>query len=181
MNTRKFIAMLLLVAMLAMGAAFAKNIQLKGDAYLYKGAGTGKTSIILKRGSVVACVGDHIGSKNTKIKLSNGEQYWVRSKYVRGFSEKKVNEVYGAGGTGKAKSSTETVSEAKGEKLVIVWKKLNMRTKPGLDGKPLSPSLKKGWIVKTEGKKSTDERGQVWHYVSYKGVKGWISEGSVEW
>ena len=171
---KKFIAVLLVLTMLVSATAFAKNIILKSNAHLYKGAGTGKTDIVLKKGSVVECTYDHIGSKNTKITLANGQEYWVKSQYVKGFTDKKPQEIYAAGGTQKSTVSGSEVPVS-GYTKVRATGKCNIRTSASLQGKAIGTFQKGKWMT-FKGVKRADSRGIDWYkVVTSKGVEAWVS------
>lgn len=169
---KKLIAMLMLVALLASTVSALANVEFTGSAYLYKKAGSGKTKIIITKSSVVKDV--KRGKYWTKIRLTTGKSYWVRTKYLRA-TKLPINEVYSAGGTGKSKKTnnvyTDNYSNAK--YIYCHWKG-KVRTSPSLSGRVIG-TTKRGAKYVYLHKFAADSRGQCWWKIRYKGKDAWVS------
>ena len=169
---KKFLAMLLLVAILASCTiALADCKRVKSSSYVYKKAGSGKTNVMLKKGSIV----DYLGKKGKWAKVeylkgSGTKTGWVLKKNL-GYTDKEDLESYFASG-GKG-SSTSNEDETSASGTVKTTGKVTMRSESSLSGKSLK-SIKKGVKLKYKAV-ATDDRGVYWIKVTYKGKTGWIS------
>lgn len=169
---KKFVTMLLLVAIVAScTAAFAADyVKFKSTAYVFKKAGSGKTTTIIKRASVVEKV-DEKGNW-TKIKYDDKEG-WVRTKYLTKASETQEKVVYAGGGANRSKeagseqASTYTSAKTTG--------RVNFRDGAYLGSKVIK-TLKKGITVTLIGKTREDSRGVVFYKAKVDGKEGWVSE-----
>ena len=169
---KKLIAMLMLVALLASTVSALANVEFTGSAYLYKKAGSGKTKIIITKRSVVKDV--KRGKYWTKIRLTTGKSYWVRTKYLRA-TKLPINEVYSAGGTNKSKKTSRVVTDNySNTKYIYCWWKGKVRTSPSLSGRVIG-TTKVGAKYLYLHKYAFDSRNQCWWKIKYKGKTAWVS------
>ena len=184
---KKFLAMLLLVAILASCTlAFAEKsiadataVKFKTSAYVYKKAGSGKTDVIFKKGTVVG----KIGTKGKWTKILYGKNFttvgWVRSKYLTTAKAKVILDGsyfnvyhYASGGSGKSTEASVELSIA--EQTVKTTGKVNLRKGASLSSKSIK-TLKKGTKVKLLGPVKMDSRMIYFYKVKAGGEKGWVS------
>ena len=170
---KKVLAMILVVAVLAVSAAFAESfVKFTHNAPCYKKAGSQKTETVIRRGSVA----EKLDTKNgyTLVRLNKDTTRWVKSKYV--VSDKKATKAkiaYSEGGSNLSTAGKE--KKLSGYKKVLSKGKCNIRKKPCLSGKSLG-TFKKGMRFDFTGKVSTDSRGVEWYSVrTDKGQNAWVS------
>ena len=169
---KKLVTMLLLVAIVAScTAAFAADfVKFKNSAYIYKKAGSGKTTTIIKRTSVVEKVEEK--GNWTKIKYDDKEG-WVRTKYVDKATETEEKVVYAGGGANRSKEAGEEKDST--YKSAKTTGRVNFRDGAFLGSKVIK-TLQKGTKVKLLGKTREDSRGVVFYKAKVSGKEGWVSE-----
>ena len=166
---KKFLSMLLLVAILATSvAALAQNWKFTKNAYCYKSAGHGKTQTVIAKGSVAE---GKLGTNWVKITLSNGKKVYVKKSTVKK-TDADVKIKYAQGGTFKSKEDGEE-EEASGKKVKATGN-VKIRSKACLDSNVLG-TLKKGKTLKFKGATKKDDRGVAFYKVSYNGKTAWVS------
>ena len=169
---KKFLAMLLLVAILASCTlvAFADVYKIKGNADVYKKAGSKKLNTVIKKGSAVNVIKK--GKKWSKVEYDyNGSVGYIRTNKI-GKAADSVTIKYASGGKNRSKDD-EGEAVSSDVKKVKTTGKVAMRDKASLSGKCVK-TIKKGVSLKVK-KEAVDGRGISWYKVSYKGKKGWIS------
>lgn len=174
---RKMIAVLLVLAVALSSAALAETyVKFTGNARGYKKAGSGKTNVVIKKGSV-SCAEDGLGKKWTKVYVDEEHELWFKTKQLKKTKSDDVKILYYSGGSGRSTYDDEGVHRYKtGKKYVYATGKCNIRKSPGLDGKSLG-TLKKGAKLKYLGRRAEDDRGVHWYKVKTTGGKsGWVSE-----
>lgn len=175
---RKLIAALLVLAMLLSAAALAETyVKFTNNARGYKKAGSGKTNVVIKKGSV-SCAEDGLGRKWTKVYVDEENELWFKTKNLKKTKSDETKIMYYAGGNGRSTyDDDEGVHRYKtGKKYVYATGKCNVRKSPGLDGKSLG-TLKKGAKLRYLGRRAVDDRGVHWYKVkTANGKTGWVSE-----
>ena len=177
LTMKKFLATLLLVAILVSSVAFAADLlKFKKNAYLYEKPRCHKTSTVIKKGSIAkgAASAKMTAGHFSMVKI-NGKKFYVKSELVEVVKKGSEKIIYAAGGTQKSKEagSEEKVS---GYKKVRATGKCNIRATASLQGKSLG-TFKKGKWMTFKGVKKADDRGVYWYkIVTSKGVTGWVSE-----
>ena len=175
---KKVISAILLVSILAACTVALANVEFIGSTYVYKKAGSGKTSIVIKRGSVLEDV-DTYGKYWTKVELSDGSTGWVRTKYVKS-TTKDVEDapvIYGAGGY--KKSSVKGDGDPITAKKIKATGRVNIRDGASLSSKVLG-TLQKGKTLPATGKTKIDSRGVTFYEVKYNGKIAYVSSGYSE-
>ena len=181
MIVKKLLAMILLIAILASCTlALAESaVKLKGSCYVYKKAGSGKTGIILKRGTLVVKIDSKGNWTRIYYDANMTKTGWVRSKYVREATEADVDGEdipsmyqYASGGQG---NSSEMEGEASiARQTVETTGKVNLRMGASLSSKVIR-SLKKGTRVTLLGPVKMDSRLTYFYKVKAGGKTGWVS------
>ena len=179
---KKFLAALLLAAILVTSVAFAANVQFTGSTHVYKYAGSHKLATVIRKGSIAKKVGS-CGKTWTQIQLTDkkGTKVWVKSKYVKS-TKKDGNIIYSAGGAGYSTAGKKGPGMVAGWYIVNTFKKgqkTNIRAKANLSSKSLC-TVKYGTKVYVLGPTQYDSRGVEWVKVKYKGKTGWLSRTNVE-
>ena len=173
---KKFIAMLLLVAILAVSTAALANVKFTGSCYVYKHEGYGKTSTVIHKGSILK--DKYHGKYWTKVDLGDGTSGWVRSKYVTSTSQKVSGPFYGAGGQGKSTEKGKETTGVSGSKIKATGR-VHVRSGASLDSTVLG-TLYPGETLKFTGATKKDSRGVKFYKVSYDGKTAWVSSGYSE-
>ena len=170
---KKFVAMLLLVALLTVSVAALATVKFTGSCYVYKKPGCGKTSTIIHKGSVMEGT---MGKYWTEIEFDDGTTGWVRTKYVKS-STAEAQTVYGSKGQGKS-SETDEEEEKAGKKIKATGR-VHVRDAASLDSKVLG-TLTKGQKLTYKGVVKYDSRGVGFYKVSYNGKTAWVSSAYAE-
>ena len=174
---RRMIAVLLVLAVVLSTAALAETyVKFTGNARGYKKAGSGKTNVVIKKGSI-SCAEDGLGKNWTKVYVDEEHELWFKTKQLNKTKSDDVKIMYYAGGSGRSTYDDEGVHRYKtGKKYVYATGKCNIRKSPGLDGKSLG-TLKKGAKLRYLGRRAEDDRGVHWYKVkTANGKNGWVSE-----
>ena len=178
---RKILAALLVTVLLTSVAALAETyVKFTGDAVGYKRAGSRKTDVVVKKGSVSYTEKDSIGKKWTKLFVDEDTELWFKSSLLKKTDDDEMKVMFVSGGNGRStfdEDDDENISAYKtGKKYVYATGKCNIRKSPSLEGKRLG-TFKKGTQLKYLGKRAEDDRGVHWYKVKTSGGKtGWVSE-----
>ena len=174
---KKFIAMLLLVSVLAVSTAAMANVLFTGSCYVYKHEGYGMTDTIIHKGSILEET--YMGKYWTEVELSDGTTGWVRTKYVT-YTSKSSNgsPIYGSGGQGRSTQVGSETPDVAGSRIRATGR-VNVRSNASLSSNILG-TLQPGETVKFLNATRKDSRGVVFYKVSYKGQTAWISSGYSE-
>ena len=170
----KIVAAMLIAVMLLSTVAFAESyVKFTKNGIGYKKAGSGKTGIIIRKGSV-ACV-EKKGDAWTRVTLDQNTSLWFKNDCLKKTKDSGAV-IYSAGGEGKSNvyEGAEPESYKKGCKKVLASGRCNIRKKPCLSGKDVG-TLKKGETLKCQGVRRVDSRGVYWYKVKYNGGTAWVS------
>ena len=140
-----------------------KYVQASGDVNIRSNAGTAYKKLgTMPSGASGTCLGlaakDSRGVVWYKVKY-NGITGWVSSRYS------KLTDSKGSGSSGGSSS---------GDSVKIVGGDVTIRSKADKTSSKLG-YIPEGKTASYLGKTSTDSRGVQWYYISYGGVKGWVS------
>ena len=170
----KIVAAMLIAVMLLSTVAFAESfVKFTSNGIGYKKAGSGKTGIIIKKGSVA--VVEKKGDAWTRVTLDQNTSLWFKNDCLKKTKDSGAI-IYAAGGKGKSNvyEGAEPESYKKSCKKVLASGKCNIRKEPCLSGKSLG-TLKKGKALKYLGVRRVDSRGVYWYKVDFKGNTAWVS------
>ena len=180
---KKFLAMILLVAILAASFTVAFAGGKKGEFWKIKSANVYKktsrssdTGIVIKNGSIVELAGNE-GKLWVKIKYNyDGDTGYIHAsklgKLMKKASEADIKYANKGKNNGNSKGSAGSEEDSKVKKVKTTGK-VTMRKEGSLAGKYVK-IVKKGTYLKVK-KQAEDDRGVIWYKVTYKGDTGWIS------
>ena len=190
---KRFVALLLALSLLmvlslpalaATKIAAQDNVKFTSNAYGYNKAGSGKTSLILKKGSCAYVNKVSANGKWARIAVDwysdlDGEfhQMWFSTDCMRLLkpSDSWTPLLFASGGSNKSFQIEKGHKFApKGLTRVKATGDVNIRKTSSLHGKRLGV-LHKGNSLKYLGKVGMDSRGMVFFQVRYKGAKAWVS------
>ena len=140
-----------------------------GKVNIRSNAGTSYKSLgTMPNGAYGTCLGlaakDSRGVVWYKVQY-NGVTGWVSSRYSK-ITDSKDSSSSGSGSSGGSSSS--------GDSVKVVGGDVTIRSKPDKTSSKLG-YIAEGKTASYLGKTSTDSRGVQWYYISYNGVKGWVS------
>ena len=152
-------------------------VEFKRDSAVYKKAGSGKTGVVILKGSTAYA---NQRSKDKKwVKIIYGADYkkegWVPFKALRKASKDYPLIDYAA----KSSSNGARTDLSGASKLAGLRFKVRKAAKlfsTGSSGGDVLAKLKKGRAVTATGKLKVDSSGVFYVQVSYKGKTGWMSE-----
>ena len=157
-------------------------VQLKRDSAVYKKAGSGKTNVIIQKGSTLLA---DARSKDKKwVRIYYGEKNkdvgWLPFKLLRKapYDYPIINYASSSGGKG-----TRIDLDAGAAKLAGTRFKVRVTTKVYKSGSSKSKAvgrLKKGLSVRATGKLKVDASGMFFVQITYKGKTGWVPEASLK-
>ena len=171
---KKIIAVIMIVATLAISAACAEGfVKFTKNATAYANPGSGKSSTVIRHGSVAKVLDKENGY--TLVKLDKNTSAWVKSSCVKTDNKAKKSKIAYSEGGEKLSTKGKT-RKAKGNySTVLATGKCNIRKSPCLSGKSVG-TFKKGQYLTFTGKVSKDSRGIDWYSVTTaNGTKAWVS------
>ncbi len=177
---KKFIAALLVLAMLMATVAFAANVLFTGSAYVYKKmirTKANRTNVVIKKGTVMEGTR---GKTWTTITLEDGSEGYVPNDYTKDAGPKTPEDapvIYGAGGYKKSTADSKTGTTT--AKKIRATGRVNIRDAAHLSSKVLG-TLERGKTLPATGKTKFDSRGVEFYEVTYKGKTAYVASGYSE-
>ena len=152
-------------------------VEFKADSSIYKKAGSGRTDIVILKGSTAAALSLSKDKKWVKILYGpdNNRKGWVRFSRLRRapYDYPLINYASRSKGATRVDLDSNALSLAGGKFRIRANTKVY---KSGSHSSKTIGKLKKGLSVTATGKLSVDSSGVFYVQISYKGRIGWVPE-----
>ena len=155
-------------------------VQFKEDSAVYRNAGSGKTSVVILKGSTAYATERSANKKWVKILYgkNNQQEGWVPFRLLKRapYDYPLINYASDSGGDGRIDKS---------DAAKLAGQSFRVRVDSGVYKTGSSSAkrigrLKKGLTVTASGKLSVDSSGVFFLQISYRGRVGWMAETSLE-
>ena len=154
-------------------------VEFKEDSAVYRRAGSGKTSVVILKGSTAYATERSQNKKWVKIFYgkNNQQEGWVPFKLLKraSYDYPLINYASASGGDGRVdKGDAAKLSGMRFKVRVDAFVYRNGSS----SGKPIG-RLRKGLTVTATGRLNVDATGVFFVQIDYKGKSGWMSEASL--
>ena len=161
------------------GPAPGLYVEFKEDSAVYRRAGSGKTSVVILKGSTAYATERSQNKKWVKIFYgkNNQQEGWVPFKLLKraSYDYPLINYASASGGDGRVDKGD--AAKLSGMRFTVRVDAFVYRNGSS-SGKPIG-RLRKGLTVTATGRLNVDATGVFFVQIDYKGQSGWMSEASL--